>query len=194
MKIELLILAITGFLIANAYYDGKYLRMIQSWKKYYQMGFIGFAGISLYLFMKKNPTESQSLLVNASNIITHMPIDRNSGDLLKPLLSMNDLSHVMSYSPQYMRGGSGGGYGVTPQQKRMMNSGKTGTKRSVSETKKKFVASQQNWKCGHCDQQLTAWFEVDHSIRLDQGGTNEVSNLVALCRECHGKKTTIENL
>ena len=35
MKIELLILAITGFLIANAYYDGKYLRMIQSWKKYY---------------------------------------------------------------------------------------------------------------------------------------------------------------
>lgn len=190
MKVELLILAITGFLIANAYYDGKYLRMLQSWKKYYQMAFIGFAGISLYLFMKKNPTESQSLLVNASNIIKHMPIDRNSGDLLKPLLSMNDLSHMMSYSPQHMRAAATS----TPQQRRMMNSGKTGTKRSVSETKKKFVASQQNWKCGHCNQQLTAWFEVDHSIRLDQGGTNEVSNLVALCRECHGKKTTIENL
>ena len=190
MKVELLILAITGFLIANAYYDGKYLRMLQSWKKYYQMAFIGFAGISLYLFMKKNPTESQSLLVNASNIIKHMPIDRNSGDLLKPLLSMNDLSHYMSYSPKYMNGGGQ----ITPQQKRMMNSGKSGTKRSVSETKKKYVASQQNWKCGHCNQQLTAWFEVDHSIRLDQGGTNEVSNLVALCRECHGKKTTIENL
>jgi 5-methylcytosine-specific restriction endonuclease McrA len=79
-------------------------------------------------------------------------------------------------------------------QARMMASGKKGTKRSVSETKKKFVASGQNWKCGDCGSQLTAWFEVDHKVRLEYGGSNEVNNLVALCRECHGKKTTIENL
>ena len=75
-----------------------------------------------------------------------------------------------------------------------MQSGKKGTKRSVSETKKKFVASRQNWRCGHCDKQLTAWFEVDHKIRLEHGGSNHIDNLVALCRECHGEKTTIENL
>jgi len=68
------------------------------------------------------------------------------------------------------------------------------TKRSVSETKKKFVASRQNWKCGDCNEQLSAWFEVDHKVRLEYGGSNHVDNLVALCRECHGRKTTMENL
>jgi hypothetical protein len=67
-------------------------------------------------------------------------------------------------------------------------------KRSVSETKKKFVASNQNWKCDDCKEQLKAWFEVDHIKRLDQGGSNDVDNLVALCRNCHGKKTSMENI
>jgi 5-methylcytosine-specific restriction endonuclease McrA len=77
---------------------------------------------------------------------------------------------------------------------RMLHSGKKTTKRSVSETKKKFVASRQNWCCGDCQQQLSAWFEVDHKIRLEHGGSNHIDNLVALCRECHGKKTAMENL
>ena len=68
------------------------------------------------------------------------------------------------------------------------------TKRSVSETKKKFVAASQGWKCRSCNNMLPAWFEVDHTTRLDQGGTNSVDNLVALCRDCHGKKTAMENL
>jgi hypothetical protein len=86
-----------------------------------------------------------------------------------------------------------GGMGISPGEKRLLSSGKN-TKRSVSETKKKYVAAQQNWKCGHCKNQLNAWFEVDHVIRLDNGGTNEVDNLVALCRDCHGKKTAMENM
>jgi 5-methylcytosine-specific restriction endonuclease McrA len=77
---------------------------------------------------------------------------------------------------------------------RVMNSGKKSTKRSVSETKKKFVAARQNWKCNDCKNQLSAWFEVDHTVRLEYGGSNHIDNLVALCRECHGKKTTMENL
>jgi len=71
---------------------------------------------------------------------------------------------------------------------------KKATKRSVSETKKKYVASLQNWKCGHCQNQLNAWFEVDHKMRLENGGGNEVDNLIALCRDCHGKKTAMENM
>ena len=70
----------------------------------------------------------------------------------------------------------------------------TATKRSVSETKKKYVASIQNWKCEHCNNQLNAWFEVDHKVRLEHGGSNDVANLVALCRDCHGKKTAFENM
>ena len=79
-------------------------------------------------------------------------------------------------------------------EKRILSSGKTGSKRSVSETKKKFVASKQDWTCGDCKQKLNAWFEVDHIKRLEYGGGNDVDNLVALCRDCHGKKTAMENM
>ena len=37
-------------------------------------------------------------------------------------------------------------------------------------------------------------FEIDHKIRLEHGGGNDVTNLVALCRECHGQKTAMENM
>ena len=84
-------------------------------------------------------------------------------------------------------------YKTAPQMKRMMRSGFSG-KRCVSETKKKWVASSQDWKCGECRKKLPAWYEVDHKVRLEYGGTNHVDNLVALCRDCHGRKTASENL
>lgn len=68
------------------------------------------------------------------------------------------------------------------------------TKRCVSETKKKFVAARQDWKCNICKYQLDHTYEVDHTIRLEYGGSNDVDNLVALCRNCHGKKTAAENM
>ena len=81
--------------------------------------------------------------------------------------------------------GSGSGSG---------NPKNSSTKRCVSETKKKFVASNQNWKCAHCSVQLPAWFEIDHKLRLDRGGDNHINNLEALCRNCHGKKTAMESM
>ena len=60
MKIELLIVTITIFFIVNTYYDGKYVQMLKSWKKYYQMAGIAFAEISAYAYMKKS--ESISLI------------------------------------------------------------------------------------------------------------------------------------
>ena len=71
---------------------------------------------------------------------------------------------------------------------------KQSTKRSVSETKKKFVAARQGWKCGGCGEQLLHTFEVDHIKELGEQGNNHVDNLEALCRECHGKKTAMKNL
>ena len=88
----------------------------------------------------------------------------------------------------------GGTPGGTPAERRILNSGKNSSKRSVSETKKKYVAAQQGWKCGDCQRQLPAWFEVDHVIALEHGGSNHVDNLVALCRDCHGKKTAMSFL
>jgi hypothetical protein len=189
MKIELLIIGITIFFILNIYHEGKYVKLVKSWKKYYQMAGIGFVGLSTYLFMKKYPSQSHNLVSHANGIIKYMPIDKEASDLLSPLLNMSG-------------GNSGGnGYMMSPQEKRILSSGggnvtttQKATKRSVSETKKKYVAAQQGWNCGGCKKQLPAWFEVDHKVRLDNGGSNNVDNLVALCRDCHGKKTAFENL
>jgi hypothetical protein len=67
-------------------------------------------------------------------------------------------------------------------------------KRNVGESKKKFVASNQQWKCASCNELLDATYEIDHITPLYKGGTNEVSNLKALCRNCHGKKTLIDRI
>jgi len=182
MKLGFWIFTLTAFFIANTYTDGKYLTMLKNGQKYYKMLGIGFAGLSAYLFLRKHPQQSQSLMQNANGLIKYMPIDRNTTDFLSPLLCMKQDN--MAIDPMN-----------TPQQRRMLASGKNaGNKRCVSETKKKFVAASQGWKCGDCQNQLSAWFEVDHKTRLDRGGTNHVDNLVALCRECHGKKTAFENL
>lgn len=66
-------------------------------------------------------------------------------------------------------------------------------KRSVTSLTKKMVASNQEWKCGTCGQTLDFTYEIDHHIPLFKGGSNDVSNLIALCRNCHGKKTLLEN-
>ena len=182
MKLGLLILIITGFIVINIYHDGKYIKMLKECKKYYQMAFYAFIGLSLFIFIKKNPNEGKDLLSYAHNFVKFIPIDKDSSDMLSPLLKISTQ-------------GLTGGYSYSPQINRMMNSGaNSSNKRSVSETKKKFIAAQQNWKCSGCNCQLPAWFEVDHKIRLDRGGDNHISNLEALCRDCHGKKTTIENI
>lgn len=68
------------------------------------------------------------------------------------------------------------------------------TKRNVTESTKKLVASNQQWKCIHCKNLLDATYEIDHCIPLYKGGTNEIDNLNAMCRNCHGKKTLIDKL
>jgi len=195
MKLEFLILAVSGFFIANTYYDGNYIKILQSWQKYFKMAGFAFAGLSIYLYLKKNPYQSQSLVHELTNIVKFMPSAKSTLDIFTPFTDFTNQTPFMGGG-----GGDGGSFGsgmFDPQQQqinRIMESGKTGTKRCVSETKKKFVASQQSWKCGHCQKQLPAWFEVDHKIRLDNGGSNHVDNLVALCRDCHGRKTAMENL
>ena len=83
---------------------------------------------------------------------------------------------------------------VLERQRKIINSGRNSNKRSIEKTKKKYVASQQNWKCAHCQNQLEAWYDVDHKVRLEYGDSNHISNLEALCKNCHGKKTAMENM
>jgi 5-methylcytosine-specific restriction endonuclease McrA len=66
--------------------------------------------------------------------------------------------------------------------------------RKVSDQLKKIVASQQRWNCKKCKNILDATYEVDHIIALEDGGSNDILNLQALCRNCHGKKTMEDNI
>jgi len=190
MRLEIFILGLTAFFVYNTYHDGKYTKMLLSFKKYYKMIFFAICGISIYLLLKKNPVQGKNMLLYANNMIKYMPIDRSTMDMISPVFDFttgNQSSFMESFNDIQPSP-------YIPEERRILNSGKSGTKRSVSETKKKYVASQQDWKCGHCNSQLNAWFEVDHKIRLEHGGGNDVQNLVALCRECHGKKTALENM
>jgi 5-methylcytosine-specific restriction endonuclease McrA len=185
MRFEIVVMLITVFVIANIYSDGKYVKLALSWKKYYQMIGVAFAGYMLCWLMRKNPERAKTMLVASNEYMKYLPIDKSTSDFISPIL---DFTSKQEY-------GSAKEYG---SESRILQSGdKSGggkVKRSVSETKKKFVAARQSWTCGDCKKQLPAWFEVDHTIRLENGGSNHIDNLVALCRDCHGKKTAIENL
>lgn len=201
MRIEIMIMLVTGFLIANVYTDGKYWKLLQTNQKYYKMAGIAVGGLMMYVLFKKFPSKAQDIIRGSNEYIKYLPIDRETTSMLSPILDFtakqnlyNDTDDLMfpvtstAAAPpgsidRLARSGGGGAAG-----------GSKATKRSVSETKKKFVASSQNWKCGDCGEQLSAWFEVDHKVRLEYGGSNHIDNLVALCRECHGRKTTMENL
>ncbi len=196
MRIELIIFIIAGIIIANIYTDGKVLKKMYSWKKYYQMIGVAFGALLLYYLFKRHPDRAKNIIMSSNEYLKYAPIDKQTSAFISPIL---DFTSRQSYSGD----GGDGGYAYPimsmprPEEKyeqRIMNSGKKGTKRSVSETKKKFVAARQNWKCEKCQRQLPAWFEVDHKIRLEHGGSNHIDNLVALCRDCHGEKTAIENL
>ena len=193
MKLELVIFGVTAFLIANTYHDGKYTKMLQISKKYFKMATFAFVGFSLYLFIKKQPAESKGLLRHANNLIKYMPVDKATADLISPLF---DFTKTQESIQRLSTSSPSGALPPPPsgQMKRMLQSGGNSTKRSVSETKKKYVAAEQNWRCAGCKQQLKATFEVDHKRDLRYGGTNHVSNLEALCRDCHGNKTMVSNL
>ena len=185
MKINFVIFLITAFLIANTYYDGKFTEYLMKGKKYYKMATFAFVGLSIYLFINKNPGESKNLVKHATDLIRYMPVDSNTSDMLTPLFDFTNARDKLNG----LRSGSNVNINVTPQMKRMMKSGGGTTKRCVSETKKKYVAAEQNWKCKKCNNMLNHTFEIDHKIDLQYGGTNEVGNLEALCKNCHALKT-----
>ena len=216
MRIEIIIFLITSALIFNHYTEGQYIRKLASYKKYYQMAGIAAGGLFVYWLVKKNPINAGQMILASNEYLKYLPIDKGTSSMISPILdftakhnqylgqgdypyadeahpilSMNTTSRgAQAYAERKIM--SSGGTAQGPTNTGGINPMKT--KRSVSETKKKFVAARQGWKCGDCQEQLNAWFEVDHKVRLEYGGSNHVDNLVALCRDCHGKKTTIENL
>jgi hypothetical protein len=192
MRLEIFVLGLTAFFVYNAYMDGKYTKMMMSFKKYYKMIFYVCLGVGIYVLLKRNPNQGRSMLLYANNMVKFMPIDKTSMDMLSPIIDFTSKNETDGES--FMESFNGVRAPGVCGERKITSSGKPGTKRSVSETKKKYVAANQNWKCGNCKSQLDHTFEIDHKIRLEYGGGNEVDNLIALCRNCHGRKTASENM
>lgn len=192
MKIEFVIGIITGIIIFQIYTDGKYKYIYKNYAKYIKIIVVIIIAISFYLLIKRDPAKSKNMLLYANNMIKYMPINKSSLDMFTPIIDFTNqqsssiMEQINDITPSV--------FSTNTQEQKILSSGKNSNKRSVSETKKKYVASLQNWKCAKCLKQLNAWFEVDHKIRLEYGGGNNVENLEALCRECHGKKTAMENM
>ena len=205
MRIGIVLFLIAAAVMANIYTEGRLLKSLTRYKKYYQMAAVGFLALAIYYLFKKSPDRAKDMVMTTHEYLKYLPVDKSTSSMLNPILDFTSkyaggggTSHPIlnlgssgrqAYAEsRIVQSGGTGGFGLEGEPK------VKATKRSVSETKKKYVAAQQGWKCGHCNKQLPAWFEVDHKIRLEHGGSNHIDNLVALCRDCHGEKTAIENL
>lgn len=177
MNGRLWIIIICVILIYNIYYETNIFKKINQYKKYYKIGLIVIFGLGALKIFGTTSKLSYENMNTINQFIKVLPMDKNSKDMITPFLNHYSSDKVPFQSIQTMH-----------------TSGKKSSKRSVSETKKKYIASLQDWKCNKCQNKLSAWYEVDHKLRLERGGTNELDNLEALCRECHGQKTAMENL
>src|SRR6056300_83658 len=122
MRFELVIMLIAGFLMANIYTEGKYMNMLVSWKKYYQMAGVAFAALMFYILIKKNPLRAREIVSTSNDYIKYLPIDRNASNIISPILdfttkqgfvSGNDNHPIMPLSNPYQT-----------SEDRIMNSGK----------------------------------------------------------------------
>jgi HNH endonuclease len=191
MRIELIMVILTGICILNVYYNGMFFKWIMQQKKYFQIGGILLLSFSVYLMIKRNPNQAKNILLHANNYIKYMPVNKNTIDHFSNILDftpVNETDNPITPSSFVSEMNN-----IFSSDKPVLNTAPK-HKRSVSETKKKYVASMQDWKCGSCKEKLNAWYEIDHKKRLEYGGTNNVDNLIALCRECHGQKTAMENM
>jgi hypothetical protein len=152
-----------------------YSKKIYYYKKYFKIIGTSIIVLLFYAFMKKNPNDTQGIMQNLVNCIKYLPLDKTTTSILSSggeiLSRSNNLSPINEISPS------------------LINKPTNIVKRSVSETKKKFVAYSQEWKCNFCNKTLDHTYEIDHKVELRNGGSNETDNLVALCAGCHRLKT-----
>lgn len=168
-----------------------------------------------FILMYLKP-DFQNKILRFFHEIDKKPMHQNMYDMMQSYIdaknnnpSQNRSYQANSYQPSYFQNTASGqampmnhrvnlinpkNFMTQPQRGSRNVGGGTRHKRNVSESKKKYIASTQKWSCAHCQQLLDNTYEVDHVIPLYKGGTNDLTNLEALCRNCHGKKTFKDKL
>jgi 5-methylcytosine-specific restriction endonuclease McrA len=197
MRFEIILIIIAGLVMFNIYTEGKFLKLALTWKKYYQMAGVAFGAFMIYWLFKKNPAQAQNMILSSNEYIKYLPVDKNTTNILGPIL---DFTRKQTYRPENFTGIGSNNYPFVNmnnmennQIRNQKNKLIPTTKRSVSESRKKIIAASQQWRCSHCKEQLDFNYQIDHKVRLEYGGSNEPSNLTALCPNCHSKKTILEH-
>ena len=116
MNPRFIIFLITIAICVNIYYDNVFVSNFNKYKKYYKPALVLVSGLGLSVMSKNNPSRSLDTFSSFNNLVNGMQPKQNSSD------------RFSQYLPQTKN----------PKQNISNNSKKS--KRSVSETKKKYVA------------------------------------------------------
>ena len=182
METNLIIISIIVLLfLANEYSNNKILKTFNSIYKCYKIFLVIIPIVLFYFNPKLLEIVNNYLFIPTSNknYMTKKDILFNLANLNNSNLHNNHSSHNNKdkCSP-ISKCQTGGNYFENNK-----------NKRNLSESTKKYVAANQRWQCKKCNNLLSAAYEVDHKVPLYKGGSNHISNLEALCRNCHGVKT-----
>jgi 5-methylcytosine-specific restriction protein A len=212
MRLGFILFLLTLGGMYHIYSEGKYIKHVMQYKKYFQMAGVGIGGIMMYyFFLKATPDKKKEFLQMSNEYIKYIPIDRNTSNFISPVLDFTNkwagaaggaaaaaAGVAANTSAPVVQVGGGRPMAATAEIGGGSGSGGGGglrrVKRAVSESRKKFVAARQQWKCATCSAMLDFTYEVDHIVPLFLGGTNEVDNLAACCVSCHKKKTLLERI
>jgi hypothetical protein len=85
MRFEIVLLLVTGLIIGNIYTEGKYLKLLSSGKKYYQMAGVAFGAFMVYMLFKYNPMRAREMMSTSSDYIKYLPIDKNTSSFITPI-------------------------------------------------------------------------------------------------------------
>ena len=189
-KRSALVVIISGAVIWDIISGGKVQRKLADVQKYGKVAIALIVGLGLLLMVNKPGNSKVDMVRTASDIVSVLPASATTR------LMKGGIGIVSQASNSGL--GNWSTLNSTPSTQvettiPAMSSNKTKS-RSVSEARKKSVAASQGWRCSGCNEMLSATYEVDHIIELQDGGTNDVNNLTAMCRNCHGEKTLQERL
>ncbi len=67
-------------------------------------------------------------------------------------------------------------------------------RRHITEQARYDIAESQGYLCNVCDLPLENTFQIDHIVPLAANGKSNITNLHALCPNCHARKTKREFL
>ena len=182
MMYKILIISLIIFFINEYFFKDKLLNFLGIAHKYFKTFMIILAIVAIYFSLKKEDSFigkiSTLSKINLKNPMKHVLelFMNNTNNTLKKDTNETIINDILSKNNNDFSN----------------IKDKTTSKRSVSETKKKVVAHNQDWKCNKCNMKLPPSFEVHHVQPLHNGGSNGIDNLVALCRNCHGSETVNE--